>query len=270
MKTLFKRTIGLLFVTLSLVSLAASGWGLIQVWRLRQPVTESALSSLDLVAQTLETTQKALDTAQSALGTVADNVASLQSALETASQALGDGVTLTDSLADLMDSDLPATLIAAQVSLAVAQSSAEAIDSVLALVTQSPLLLITPYQPQFTLSDALAGVSGGLSGLGAPLESVGGDLATTSEDLTALQASLASLAASVANLNTSLNDTRAVIGDYQAQVTTLQEKVEALRQAAPGAITVLTWGLTFALAWLMAAQIGLLTQGWGWMTGKGD
>jgi uncharacterized coiled-coil protein SlyX len=265
---MLKKIIGLLLVIVSIASLIVSFAGAITVWNVRLPLTHGIDSGLGLVAANLDTTQAALTTLQHTLDTTAASVTALQTTLQAAAQALGNGVPLTDSLAGLIGASLPNTISASQVSLTSAQASAQAIDATLTIVTQNPLLVLTPYKPTTTLSDALAGVSTGLGNLTLPMQAVGANLDTTSDDLANLETQLNALATTIEQFNADIAEAKTVVAEYQTQITQIQDQVDMLQKSTASAVNGLAWVLIFVLVWLTVAQAGLLTQGLHWLSDK--
>jgi hypothetical protein len=262
-----RKLFGFLFVIAAAAGMIFSVFSLIQVWRYRPVVTQIAVDNLALFDQALNTTQDGLTIVSQVVQTITVDIASLQ----TTTQALADAIHATnpmlDSLTSLTGNDFPAAITATQTSLASAQSSALLIDNVLTALTSIPFSPIAAYQPDVPLHTALAQVSTSLNGLTPALATINTSLADGKMNLGAVEVELSKISATTEGISNTLGSAQNVIAQYQAVTTQLKKQVDAAQIVAPTWMTRTIWILTFVLAWLLIAQLGLAAQGLDMMWG---
>jgi hypothetical protein len=156
---------------------------------------------------------------------------------------------------------LPAAITATQTSLASGQSSALLIDNVLAALTNIPFSTVTVYKPDVSLHTALGQVSISLDTLTPSLATISTSLANGQTNLGVVEVQLTNISDTTKGNSDTLGSAQTVIGQYQAVTSQLKLPVEATQAAALGWVTTATWVLTFVLAWLLIAQLGLAAQG---------
>lgn len=235
--------------------------GLFAIWHYRPVAAQTALDTLALFDQTLNTTQEALTIVGQVVQVTTVDVASLQTATKALAQTLHDTIPTLDSLASLTKKDFPAAVEATQTSLASAQSSALLIDNVLAALTSIPLLPMAAYKPDVPLHTALAQVSTSLNALTPALATINSSLVESKTNLGVVEVELNKMAETTKGISTALGSAQTIIDQYKIVITQLKARVETAQREAPGWITTITYILSFLLAWLLIAQLGLSTQG---------
>jgi hypothetical protein len=177
-----KRLIGLVFIIIAAISLVISGWGLYQIWTLRQPVAGAAVAGIDLFAETLDTTSDALKVTSESLQSASDTVTAVERTSLSVAQAMSTTRMTLGSFASLTGKDLPSSIDASRTALKSAQSSAVVVDSVLTTLSRIPLINIQ-YNPAVPLSTALGDVAKSLDNLPPTFNTLARNLNTTGDGL---------------------------------------------------------------------------------------
>jgi len=260
--TAFKRVAGLLMMILGAGSLLITLFALIQVWRLRQPVTQNLQSNLGAIYETLGTTSESLLLSSQTLDSVQSSISALEVTVGTLSKSIEDSAPMIDSLLVLVGEDLPETISSTQTSLSSAQESAKIIDAVLRVLTFfNPSI----YNPRVPLNLALGEVSQSLAGLPKSFSGMEVSLKSTQANLGTIQTQIEVMAADIRHINESLEASRKVITQYQGLVARAEKRVIDFKQRAPAVVTTLAWALSFLLFWLGVSQTGLVLRGLEWL-----
>ncbi len=269
MIAVFRRMIGFLLIIASISGLAFSIVGLVGVWRIQPQVTKNLQTSVDLLDTSLETTTEALTVTQQALKSSVDTVSALQSTVQTTAKTIQTSQPMVDSITKMMGTDLPETIQATQKSLTTAQESAKVIDSVLSMLSGIPFVGSSlGYNPQVPLNVALGEVAASLNDLPNSLADMNDSLKQTSSNLETFQADLETMATSIGETGSSMAQYESVVTGYQASLAKTRTQLETLKADLPKIVKMAVWGLTFFLAWMAIAQIGLFTQGLELMSGR--
>ena len=261
MRLFLRRSIGILLVLISILSLGYSIFLGRQIWVLRQPVTENMITNLELVSATLDTTNQALTVVDETLQTIQANVTTLESATMVMAQSVHDTLPMVDTLVDLTGESLPTTITSTVTSLNSAQASAKLIDSMLTAVTKIPFFPGGAYNPEVPLDVALAQVSASIDNLQPSLTALEGSLFESKTNLQQIETEIATISQDVGLISQNLEDASKILSDYQAEVADLTKRVDRLQQNIPNTITTLARIFIFTIAWLAIAQLGLLVQG---------
>jgi hypothetical protein len=256
-----KRLFGLLLVITAAAAMIFSVLGLFEIWSYQPKVTQTVADTLASLDQALTTTQDGLNVVGQMVQTTTIDAASLQTAIQALAQTIHETNPMLDSLTSLTSKDLPAAIDATQTSLASAQNSALLIDNVLAALTSIPLLPTAPYKPDVPLHTALAQVSTSLDSLKPALATINSSLVEGKTNLGVLESQLNNMSQTTKGFGTALDSAQTIIDQYKTVTAQLKQRVEAAQGAASGWIITLTWILTFLLAWLLIAQLGLGSQG---------
>jgi hypothetical protein len=256
-----KRLLGLLLVITAAAAFIFSVVGLFEIWGYQPGVTQTVNDTLVTLDQTLTTTQDGLTVMDQVVQTTTVDAASLQTVIQALAQTIHGTNPMLDSLSSLTSKDFPAAVDATQTSLASAQSSALLIDNVLTSLTSIPFLPMAAYKPDVPLHTALAQVSTSLNSLKPALATINSSLVNGKTNLGVVEGELNKMAETMSGISITLGSAQTIISQYQTTTTKLKERVEAIQSAAPAWITTITWILTFLLAWLLVAQLGLCAQG---------
>jgi methyl-accepting chemotaxis protein len=185
----------------------------------------------------------------------------MEETILTASKTVEDTVPVIDALSILLAEKLPTAIATVQTALISAQSSAQAIEGTLQILTAIPFLPMEPYNPDVPLPDALGEVATSLDPIPQSLIDMEKSLSTSQGNLTLVSTQVGEIATSVGDLRTTLNDTKQVLAQYQSVLSTLEGQVSVAQDNIGNVLNIVGWVVTVFLIWLGLAQIGLLTQG---------
>ena len=262
MSAMINRTLGVVFILTALIGFVFSTAGVVFTWRIKNPVVQNFLTTLDLIDSTLTTTENGLEVTELSLKKATIDVKSLEDTVLASSKAIEDTSPLLNSLSGLLTEDLPDTIVATQISLQSAQSSARLIERVLIAVTSIPFFPGEAYNPQIPLDKALADVSTSLDPLTVSFQDMEKRLRSSQGNLILIQAQFKIIARHVSQFNEYISEAEKVIDDYQVVILELQNGTSLLRLRIPAWINSLALILTFGFVWLGIAQLALLLYGW--------
>lgn len=261
MESIFSRITGFALTIAAVVGLFFSAFGLINVWRIKGPLAENILATLDLIDTSLQVTSNGLDVTIQTLDNASQNVSALEDTISTTGRTIEQSTFMVDSLSTLLSENLPQTIYATQASLTAAQSSARLIDQALIAITSIPLIPKGVYNPPVPLDVALAEVSASLDPLPQSLEEMSSNLKSTRGNLLVIQAQFNIIAGHVEEINNNLYKAKTTITDYQGVITELQQRMTLLESQVPRWINLITWIVSFGMVWLGVTQVGLLLFG---------
>lgn len=256
-----RKVIGISFIVAAIFGLIFSIAGIVLVWGVKAPLTESLLNTINLVDTTLVATSSGLTVVDETLTNTLADLNNLESTIQTAGKSVGDSVPLVESISGLLSGDIPQAIEATQTALTSLQSAATTLESTLHLITAIPFLPIENYAPDVSFTTALDDVSQSLDAIPESLGVMEDTLATTKGNLTLLAAQVRIISRNIADLKSSVYQIQLVLGQYQDVIGTLQEKIDSFRSNLFTIITVTAWVFTIIFIWLGIAQLGLLTQG---------
>ena len=261
MRTFFSRITGFALAVTAIVGLLFSAFGIIYIWRIKSPLSENVLSTLEIIDSSLKVTSDGLELTKQTLDNASLNVSSLEDTISTTGRTIEQSTSMVDSLSTLLSDKLPQTIYATQASLLAAQSSARFIEQALTAITSLPLIPGNPYRPAVPLDEALSRVSASLDPLPQTFEQMGKSLQSTRGNLIVIQTQFKIIARHVEDINNNLSEAESVITDYQNVVTELQQRVERLESKVPWWLDLITWSFSLGFVWLGFTQLGLLLYG---------
>ncbi|MFM8322051.1 MAG: hypothetical protein ACKOC5_14155 [Chloroflexota bacterium] len=262
-----RRIFGLLLIIATAIGLIFSIFVTVAIWRAQETVSTGIQSTVSLLGDTLQTTATGLVVTKDALKSSVQMIADMQTTLETTAKTIDSTNPMIDEIVNLMDKQLPDTIIATQNSLVSAQESARVIDQVLGTLSGIPLIGSgIGYNPEVPLGDALGDVAQSLDGLPESFKGMQTSLRNTQNNVQTFQADLTVVAGSVGQIEASVAQYEQVVSNYQASLDQVQQRLDTLEANVPGYVRTGTIGLTVFLVWMMLAQIGLFTQGWEMFT----
>jgi hypothetical protein len=256
-----RKIIGIAFIVAAIFGLIFSLAGIVLVWGVKAPLTESMFNSIELIDITLETTNSALEVVDDTLANTLTDLGTLESTIQTAGKGVDDSVPMVESISGLFSDNIPQAIEATQTALTSLQSAAATLESTLQLITAIPFLPIEDYAPDVLFTTALDDVSQSLDAIPESLGVMEDTLDTTQGNLISLSAQMNAMAGSVSELNSSIYEIQLVLGQYQDVISILQARLDAFRTNLSTIITVTAWVFTIIFIWLGIAQLGLLTQG---------
>lgn len=259
-----KRIIGIVLVSVAVVSLIISVSGLIGLWAFKQNAVAAVSNAAALLTDTLTTTDKALVAAEEVLQGTQGSIATLLSTTTTIAAALRDGQPTLQSVGRLLTEDFPKTLDSVDTAIDSASQAATAADDFLREISRIPLLNLN-YQPAVPLSQSIAGIGDSLSSFPGTLDEVGSGLQQLNGNLAVIATQVDGLGATIRQIDTSLDEMPGVLRDYQRQLARVQPTLQSIQAGADQIITLFVTVLTFILLWIMAVQIIVLVVGWRWV-----
>ncbi len=255
-----KRIIGIILIVIAAISLVISGWGVVQIWTMRQPVADAAIAGVDLLTETLATTSDALNVTSESLQSASETVTMIERTSLSVAQTMSTTRTTIGSFANLMSNDLPTSIEATRATLKSAQSSAVVVDNVLTTLSRIPLINIQ-YNPAVSLSAALGSVASSLDNLPPTFGAIERNLNTTGDSLDQVVTSLNELPKTTQQVQQNIADAQKVVARYQSEVDGLQKLIKPIKPSLATAVTAITLGLTFLVFWLGVLQMQMLLRG---------
>lgn len=263
-KWTLRAVLGLVLVILAGVSLLIDAAGIVQVWLIREPATNNAIATLNLLNRTLETTSQGLAIAKTSLVSVTNTIGALQTTVSSAAATIESAGGAVKSLGEIMGTNLSNSLDTALQTLESVRNSTQVIDDFLGSVSQIPFVNLS-YNPEQRLSETVGKLEENLSQVPASLRSLEANLETSGDGLDKVGDDASSLAASLGQVQTDLEQLVSVVEQYEQQVKAFQQTVQ-LWQAN---IVTIIWGIvlfaTFVLLWLGATMLMVLFKGLEWM-----
>jgi len=256
-----RRIIGIVLIIAAAVGLLLSISGIAAIWTIRRSLTGDLIRTFDLLDETLDAASDGLGVADQTLAKFVLDITTMETTIQTAGKSIEDTIPLMESFTELLTNDLPATIRSTQTALVSAQSSAQAIESTLQLLSAIPLLPIGAYDPEVPLAEALAEVSASLDPLPQSLTDLAGNLETSQDNMDLIATQVETISINVGALRSNLTQTKDVLSRVRVVIATLQGQVNNIRSGLPGGLNAAVWFLTVFFIWLGITQIGLLTQG---------
>lgn len=265
--SLIRRLVGILLIIAAIGGLVFSVVGIVAAQQVKPSMVASLQNTLDLLVQTLDTTSQGLVVTQGALENSVNMIAALQSTLETTAKTIESTNPMIDQITQIIDEDVPDTIIATQDALNTAQKSAQVVDSLLGTLSKVPLIGLN-YNPEVPLSEALGEVASSLEDLPASLKGMTDNLKTTQSNVQTFQADISVTAESVGDIKESVAQYGDVVKGYQESLDLLKTQLKLLSSNLPAIVQTLVLGLTIFFIWMAIANLGLLSQGWEMVTRK--
>lgn len=261
--SIFRRFIGLILVLTALAGILISLGGIYFVWQTRDVLSQRVIAGVEPLRQSLTTTSQGLDVADRALINAQGNIDTVVGMTSTIAETISTTTPALDATAELLGTELPASITAAQNGLESAQIGARAIDDTLGFITglNIPFVDMDEYEPDEPLEESLAGIASSLGSLPGSFEVMEDSLNAATVGLTNVEADIYSLAGGIEDINGSLDETRGVLGQYQTVITDLNSSIDGVETDLPRLFNQISWGITILLAWLAITQLGLLAQG---------
>ncbi len=278
-----RRVFGVFVMLAGVLGLLLSLAGLVGVWVVKPTIAGYAGTTIDTLNDSVVTSQKVVDVTGQALGGTIDSVDALSEMLGTTAATVEDTKPIFDEFDTIMATTLPSTLKAATDSLYAAQEAATVLESTMkSLDTFRFLLAATPmlgdmiklpaetYSPEKPLADSLGELATSLEGLPDTFVKVSTSLSDTDEKLAAVQGNLVTMSDSVKLISSSLGEYQQMLTQSKSSMDNLTSILASIQGNLP---TILNWGaivLSLFFAWLLAAQIVILSQGWELYQGTAD
>jgi prefoldin subunit 5 len=255
---------GLVLVILAVISLLLDAAGILQVWMMRERITQDAITSLDLLNSTLDTTAQGLSIAKSSLQSVTATVGALQTTVASTANTIDSASGAVNSLSGIVGKNLSGTVNSALTTLDAVANTTRTLDDFLASVSKLPFVNLN-YNPDKPLSASVGDLTNQLKDVPRSLNELQTNLNTSGSSLTQVGQDARALAGNLKQVEQDLNQLVGVIDRYDQQVKAFQVTVRNLREN----IVTVVWGivlfLTFILFWLGVTIVMTLFRGLEWM-----
>jgi hypothetical protein len=255
--------------------LVLSTAGLVMVWVAKPTVSVYASTTIDTLNDSVVTSQSVMQTTGRALGATINSVDALSTMLSTTAATVEDTKPVLEEFDIIMASTLPATLEATADSLYTAQEAArvledaiESLEAFRSLLSSAPLVgslvpqSVESYNPERSLADSLGELASNLEGLPDTFVQVSANLSTTDEKLVVVQESLVTMSGSVERISSSLSDYESMIVQSRSSMDDLTSILKNIQDNLATILNGVAIALSLFFAWLLAAQVVILSQGW--------
>jgi methyl-accepting chemotaxis protein len=260
-RTALKRIIGVILSFTAIIGIIFSLLALIALWTYRPNVDSFAKENIRLLEVALDTTQAGLVLAADSLESSILSLNTLETTVEATARSIDDTAPMIDTFVFLAREDLPNAVNSAQLSLVVAQDSAEIIDGVLSALSSIPFVPRDLYNPPVPLHVALGQVYESMENLPEALNTMEESLNLTGQNLEVIQADINQMAEDIHDIKLSMAEAKSVLNDYQELVSQFRIRVDRVVQDVDQWIDSAYLILTFLFVLLGVTQLGLLTQG---------
>lgn len=265
MPAILERIIGIILTLAATVGLVLNVAALVFLPGIEQSAVQTISNTLTVVDSSLVTTTDALDVATGALDNTQIALDSVEGTTRAVALTVNDTRPVIQVVSDLTATSLPQTIAGTRSALDVAAASATSIDVILASLGAVNVagfdLGLPEYNPETSLSASLTEINDNL----APLEESFGDIAVSLEtadgNLSTVNTQMVSVADSLSNFDTTITDAKTVTGQYKIVLVQQQQVLQTLNTQIPVAVTWGVRGVMVLLAYLLIAQVGLLSQG---------
>jgi methyl-accepting chemotaxis protein len=272
---ILRRLLGVFVMLAGIVGLLLSLAGLAGLWMARPVLTESMHTIIATLTASLDVSQETLVITNEALGATATSVDALSDMLSTTATTVEDTQPVVTQLNDLLGEALPATLNAAADSLEAAEAAAQSLESAIqsfdtfrAVLGATPLIsAFVPasqesYNPEKPLAESLGELRVSIEEMPPMFEGISDDVERAGGNLDLVKGNLDTMSQSVSMISTSLRQYQAMIGESQTSMMNLESMLVTLQDNLAIILNGTTIALGVFLAWLLAAQVVILSQGW--------
>jgi uncharacterized phage infection (PIP) family protein YhgE len=234
--------------------------GLYVYWQFQADLFSQITSNLDLITQTVITTNGALSVVNTTLDQTSNDLAMMSDFTDKVGTTIGDARPALDTTADLVETDLVNIIDNTQTSLAAAETSAQFVDDTLSIITAIPFIG-GRYNPPTSLSASIGDISKSLDSLPDSFIQIGEGLQAASSDLGDVQINVDDLSSSITLFQDNLDQASGIIQEYQGITTNLSTNLTTLQNNLPGWFDRINIGATGLLSWLLLASVGMFFSG---------
>lgn len=278
-----RRILGVLVMLAGILGLALSLAGLVLVWVAKPTVALNATTTIDTLNASIVTSENVMEITREALGATIDSVDALSAMLGTTAATLEDTKPVLDEIDTILSTTLPSTLEHTTDSLYTAQEAArvlertiQSLDTFRFLLSAVPLvgdvveLPDEPYNPEKPMADSLGQLASNLESLPDTFVTMSADLGATDDKLVAIQENLVTMSESVGLISSSLGEYQEMLVQSKSSLDNLTSILTNLRNNLPTILNGVAIVLSLFFAWLLAAQVVILSQGWELYQGTAD
>lgn len=262
---LLERIIGIVLTLAATVGLVLNIAALIFLPTIEQSAALTIGNTLSVVDSSLVTTTDAMDVATGALDNTQIALGSVEGTTRAVAQTVNDTRPVIQVVTDLTSTSLPQTIAGTRSALQVAAASATSIDVVLAGLSAVNVfgadLGLPEYDPETSLASSLTEINDNLAPLEDSFTDIAVSLETADGNLSDVNTQMVAVADSLGNFDTTITDAKLVTGQYKIVLVQQQQVLQTLNTQIPLAVTWGVRGVMVLLAYLLIAQIGLLSQG---------
>jgi ABC-type transporter Mla subunit MlaD len=261
MRKIINQIFGITLIVAAIIGILFNITGVVLTWKYKNQVTTSAVTTVNLLTSTLDSTVQGLEVATSALQISINSVSALQNSVNTAAATIESAKPVLESLSGLVDGVLPTTVATAQKAIDGAQEGARVIDSVLKVVAGLPFVSKDIYNPETPLHEGLGKLSASLDELPTTFETMGSSLDSSTSNVETIHKDMTTIADNIGAISASLEEAQTVLTQYKTTASVLSARLKVLEERLPLIINVMAGLLTFIFVWLTLAMVGLLFQG---------
>lgn len=272
---ILRRILGVFVMLAGIVGLLLSGAGLVGLWMAKPALATSMESTIATLTNSIDVSKRTLVITYDALGATATSVEALSEMLGTTATTVEETQPVITQVNDLLGETLPTTLQAAADSLEAAEAAAQSLegairsfDSFRAVLGATPLLsAFVPasqesYSPEKPLAESLGDLRVSIEDMPPMFEGIAADVGKAGGNLEQIEGNLDTMSGSVSGISTSLRQYQAMVAQSQTSMTDLESMLSTLKGSLPRILNGAAVVITVFLAWLLAAQIVILSQGW--------
>jgi len=270
-----RRLLGIFVMVAGVIGLALSLTGLIGVWVVRPTLQRTVSDTMSTLSGSLDTSLEVMTLTGQALEATSGSVEALSGMLAATANTVEETQPVITQAEDLMGLTLPDMFDSAVNSLEAAsqaatslESTVRALDTFRAGISANPLLRsfipadIQPYEPEESLARSLGRLARGLEDMPPLFEDMSSSLNTAGENLGLVRADLETMSTNIEEISSSLSGYLEMIDRSGQQLSQLQSQMAAAEASLPRTLTLVAVVLTLFFAWMLAAQIVILSQGW--------
>jgi len=278
-----RRVLGVFVMLAGVLGLVLSLAGLVMVWVAKPTVAGYVGDTIGTLNESVVTSQRVVDVTGQALGATIDSVDALSAMLGTTAATVEDTKPVLDEFDKIMATTLPSTLEAATDSLSAAQEAAQVLESTIQsldtfrfLLGSMPLLgdvvkLPTEsYSPEKPLAASLGELASSLEDLPNTFVEMSANLSNTDDKLVLVQENLNSMSDSVRLISSSLTEYQKMLIQSKSSMDSLTSILTSIQDNLATILNGVAIVLSLFLAWLLAAQVVILSQGWELYQGTAD
>lgn len=265
MPAILERIIGIILTLAATVGLVLNVAALVFLPGIEQSAAQTISNTLTVVDSSLVTTTDALDVATGALDNTQTALDSVEGTTRAVAVTVNDTRPVIQVVSDLTATSLPQTIAGTRSALDVAAASATSIDVILASLGAVNVagfdLGLPEYDPETSLASSLTEINDNLAPLEDSFSDIAVSLETADGNLSTVNTQMVAVADSLSNFDTTITDAKTVTGQYKIVLVQQQQVLQTLNTQIPVAVTWGVRGVMVLLAYLLIAQVGLLSQG---------
>ncbi len=281
--TILRRLLGVFVMTAGILGLVLSLAGLAALAMARPTLTASLNATVDTLSTSVDVSRQTLAVTNQALGATVASVDALSDMLSTTATTVEETQPVIVQVTTLMSVTLPTTLDAVSASLTAAEEAARSLESAIrSFETFQAVLQATPlisafvpasqqtYAPDKPLADSLAELNASLQDMPSTFVSISGSVDKADDNLSLIKDNLVTMSESASLISASLGQYQAMIGESQTSMGNLQSLLADLQSNLERILNVALVVAGLFLAWLLAAQVVIFSQGWELYRGTAD